>query len=88
MTGRFRLEKIPIMPIGLALTIVISVGCQLAGTPGGLSVNLPAEDQAVSGGDEVGGSGRLGEMRKQDIPTEGLHSRQRKHCKILRRMSC
>ena len=70
MTGRFRLEKIPIMPIGLALTIVISVGCQLAGTPGGLSVNLPAEDQAVSGGDEVGGSGRLGEMRKQDIPTE------------------
>ena len=70
MTGRFWLEKIPIMPIGLALTIVISVGCQLAGTPGGLSVNLPAEDQDVSGGDEVGGSGRLGEMRKQDIPTE------------------
>ena len=69
MTGRFWLEKIPIMPIGLALTIVISVGCQLAGTPGGLSVSLPAEDQAVSGGDEVGGSGRLGEMRKQDIPT-------------------
>lgn len=70
MTGRFWLEKIPIMPIGLALTIVISGGCQLAGTPGGLSVNLPDEDQAVSGGDEVGGSGRLGEMRKQDIPTE------------------
>ena len=70
MTGRFRLEKIPIMLIGLALTIVISGGCQLAGTPGGLSVNLPAEDQAVSGGDEVGGSGRLGEMRRQDIPTE------------------
>ena len=70
MTGRFRLEKIPIMPIGLALTVVISVGCQLAGTSGGLSVNLPAEDQAISGGNEVGRSERLGEMRKQDIPSK------------------
>ena len=70
MTGEFRLEKILITSIGLALTIVISSGCRLAGTPGGLSVNLPAEDQTISGRDEVGGSGRLGEMRKQDIPTE------------------
>ena len=70
MRERFRLEKILITSIGLALTIVISSGCHLAGTAGGRSVNLPAEDQTISGRDEVGGSGRLGEMRKQDIPTE------------------
>ena len=70
MRERFRLEKILITSIGLALTIVISSGCHLAGTAGALSVNLPAEDQTISGRDEVGGSGRLGEMRKQDIPTE------------------
>ncbi len=70
MIGRFRLEKLPITSIGLALTIAISSGCHLAGTPAGLSVNLPAEDQAISDGDEVGGSGRLGEMQEQGIPTE------------------
>ena len=70
MTGGFWLQKILITSIGLVLTIVISSGCHLVGTPGGLSVNLPAENQAISGGNEVGRSERLGEMRKQDIPSK------------------
>ncbi len=70
MTGRLRLQKISIMLIGLALTIVISSGCHLVGTPGGVSVNFPAEDQAVSDDDEAGGSGRLGEIQEESIPTE------------------
>jgi len=70
MTERFRFEKMPIMPIGLALTIVIFSGCRLAGALGVLSVDLPAEDQVISGGDEVGGFGLLGEIREQDTLTD------------------
>ena len=70
MTRRFWLGKVLITSIGLVLTIIISSGCHLAGTPGEFSVNVPAEDQTISGGDEIGESGRLGEVRKQDIPTE------------------
>ena len=70
MTGRFLLREHPIKPIGIALTIAIISGCSLVGVPGGMSANLPAEDQTVSGVNQVTESGVLGDTREQNTSTE------------------
>ena len=70
MTGRFLSREHPIKPIGAGLTIAMISGCSLVGVPGGMSANLPAEDQTVSGVNEVTESGILGDIREQNTSTE------------------